>query len=53
VSKVAALRDDVCVTVRGELMPVRDPKWPTRFAVRRIAWHVLDHLFEAEDRAST
>ena len=24
--------------------------WPARYALRRIAWHVLDHLWEIEDR---
>lgn len=24
--------------------------WPTRYAVRRIGWHVLDHAWEIEDR---
>jgi hypothetical protein len=25
--------------------------WPPRYAVRRIAWHVLDHAWEIEDRS--
>lgn len=25
-------------------------KWPTRYMVRRTAWHVLDHTWEIEDR---
>ncbi|HEX3424984.1 MAG TPA: hypothetical protein VHT30_02565 [Acidimicrobiales bacterium] len=25
--------------------------WPLRYAFRRIAWHVLDHAWEIEDRA--
>ena len=25
--------------------------WPHRYAARRIAWHVLDHAWEMEDRA--
>ena len=28
-----------------------DGAWPTRYAVRRIGWHVLDHAWEIEDRA--
>jgi hypothetical protein len=28
---------------------VRDP-WPPRYAVRRSAWHLLDHLWEIEDK---
>lgn len=26
-------------------------RWPPRYAARRIAWHVLDHLWEIEDRS--
>lgn len=26
--------------------------WPLRYAARRIAWHVLDHAWEIEDRAT-
>jgi hypothetical protein len=25
--------------------------WPQRYAARRIAWHVLDHAWEIEDRS--
>ncbi len=29
----------------------RTPKgWPPRYALRRMAWHVLDHLWEMQDR---
>lgn len=38
---------------RGEL-PERGPRggtrWPARYAVRRSAWHALDHAWEIEDR---
>ena len=27
-----------------------DPRWPLRYAVRRTAWHVLDHAWEIEDK---
>ena len=30
---------------------VEDTKWPARYAARRIAWHVLDHAWEIEDRS--
>jgi hypothetical protein len=26
--------------------------WPPRYAIRRIAWHVLDHAWEVEDRSA-
>lgn len=29
-----------------------DGSWPRRYAVRRTAWHVLDHAWEIEDRGS-
>jgi hypothetical protein len=40
---------------RGALLeafrnPVPDAKWPPAYAVRRIAWHALDHAWEMEDR---
>jgi hypothetical protein len=25
--------------------------WPTRYAIRRVAWHVLDHAWEIEDKS--
>jgi hypothetical protein len=25
--------------------------WPVRYTIRRLAWHVLDHAWEMEDRA--
>ena len=31
--------------------PVVPKGWPPRYAIRRIAWHVLDHAWEIEDRA--
>jgi hypothetical protein len=30
--------------------PLAGRRWPPRFAVRRIAWHALDHAWEMEDR---
>lgn len=29
-----------------------DGAWPARYALRRLAWHVLDHAWEIEDRRS-
>lgn len=26
--------------------------WPVRYAARRFAWHVLDHIWEVEDKSS-
>jgi len=30
--------------------PNRQEKWPVAYAVRRTAWHALDHAWEMEDR---
>jgi hypothetical protein len=48
-----AILDALQVGVNGEL-PERGPRggiiWPPRFFIRRVAWHVLDHAWEIEDR---
>jgi hypothetical protein len=31
--------------------PLKEKGWPPRYAARRIAWHVLDHAWEIEDRS--
>ena len=31
--------------------PLVPKGWPPRYAARRIAWHVLDHAWEMEDRS--
>jgi hypothetical protein len=45
--------DGLNAAARGEL-PKRGPRggkrWKPRFFVRRVAWHVLDHAWEIEDR---
>jgi hypothetical protein len=28
-----------------------DGTWPSRYSLRRLAWHVLDHAWEIEDKA--
>lgn len=30
--------------------PEASTKWPPRYATRRLAWHVIDHLWEMQDR---
>lgn len=41
------------VAVYGEL-PEKGPRggiiWPARYFIRRVAWHVLDHAWEIDDR---
>jgi hypothetical protein len=49
----AAILEALPAAARGEL-PARGPRgglrWPARYFVRRAGWHVLDHLWEIEDR---
>ena len=40
-------RKEMSATFRN---PNKDSKWPVAYAMRRIAWHTLDHAWEMEDR---
>jgi hypothetical protein len=42
-------RDDILDAIRSR---PEGTKWPVRYAARRIAWHVLDHAWEIEDRSA-
>jgi hypothetical protein len=44
----AALLEVLGAASTGE--PLVEKGWPPRYAARRIAWHVLDHAWEIEDR---
>jgi len=33
--------------------PLIEKGWPTRYALRRFAWHVLDHAWEIADKSQT
>jgi hypothetical protein len=50
-----AIMDALLAAERGEI-PERGPRggaiWPARYFVRRVAWHVLDHAWEIEDRST-
>jgi predicted RNase H-like HicB family nuclease len=50
---IRALRDDLAETLRGasDGSPPIPKGWPPRYAIRRITWHVLDHVWEMQDRA--
>ena len=45
----AALLGVLGAASNGE--PLVENGWPSRYAARRIAWHVLDHAWEIEDRS--
>jgi hypothetical protein len=50
-----AFREAVTARARGET-PDRGPRgglrWSARYAIRRSAWHSLDHAWEIEDRSA-
>jgi hypothetical protein len=50
---IEALRAEILGVLRERSDgAARTPKgWPPRYAARRIAWHVLDHAWEIEDRS--
>jgi hypothetical protein len=49
----AALRAEIVQTLLASTdgKTVVERGWPPRYAARRIAWHVLDHAWEIEDRS--
>ncbi|MFD0744107.1 hypothetical protein ACFQ1L_21465 [Phytohabitans flavus] len=49
---VGALRADLLALLGKPTRAGDEPKWPHRYAIRRIVWHVLDHVWEMEDRAT-
>ena len=53
-ASIAAMRADLLALLRqpSDGSPVAGRKWPARYAARRIAWHVLDHAWEIEDRST-
>ncbi|MEX2238692.1 MAG: hypothetical protein WEB00_14300 [Dehalococcoidia bacterium] len=51
---VQALRSAIATALgsASDGSPPAAKGWPARYAARRIAWHVLDHAWEIEDRSS-
>jgi hypothetical protein len=43
-------KDQRQAIVTGIQDPATNTAWPVRYFLRRTAWHVLDHLWEIEDR---
>jgi hypothetical protein len=52
---ITALRNDIVAVLRAarDGAPVGGKGWTPRYAARRIAWHVLDHAWEIEDRSES
>lgn len=47
---VAAHRAAILDLLRSPWDGTVERRWPARYAIRRFAWHVLDHAWEIEDR---
>ncbi|MEV0595443.1 hypothetical protein [Nonomuraea cavernae] len=45
-----AMRDELAEVLSRPWEPPAVTTWPPRYAVRRLAWHIIDHLWEIEDR---
>jgi hypothetical protein len=51
---VAAFRSAMSTALQEGMTsvePVARGSWPARYAARRVAWHVLDHAWEIEDKS--
>ncbi len=46
------MREAIAAVLRepSDGSPIEGRKWNRRYAARRVAWHVLDHAWEIEDR---
>ena len=55
VAAVEELRAAIAAVAGGpsDGSPAVPGGWTTRYAARRIAWHVLEHAWEMQDRAKT
>ena len=49
---LAAFRDAIAATLlaASDGTPIIPGGWPEAYAVRRMAWHIIDHIWEIEDR---
>jgi hypothetical protein len=51
---IAAMRKELertlLETLRTGESPSKGKSWPPRYVARRVAWHVLDHAWEIEDK---
>jgi hypothetical protein len=45
-----AMREELAEVLSRPWEPPLTTGWPPRYTLRRVAWHVIDHLWEIEDR---
>lgn len=51
---ITASRAAIAEALRGGGgQDAQNTKWPIRYAARRIAWHVMDHAWEIQDKSET
>lgn len=50
---IARVRDAIAEALGGasDGTPAKENGWPPRYAAARVAWHVLDHVWEMQDRS--
>ncbi|MGO8947477.1 MAG: hypothetical protein ACLQUY_07410 [Ktedonobacterales bacterium] len=53
-SILKAMREEICAVLSKPATgdPLVPGGWNTSYTVRRMAWHVVDHMWEIEDRRS-
>jgi hypothetical protein len=51
-SALKAMREEIAIALSKPSTGVPPGGWNTSYAVRRMAWHVVDHIWEIEDRRS-
>ena len=51
-TSLAAMREQVTAVLGqpSDGSPLAKAGWPTSYAIRRFTWHVIDHIWEMEDR---
>ena len=45
-------RESIAVAIQTAVGAELEWKWPPAYAARRIAWHVMDHAWEIEDKST-
>jgi hypothetical protein len=48
---IREFRNAIVAGLRAGTKGISEGGWPARYAARRMAWHVLDHAWEIEDRS--
>ena len=51
-SALKAMREEIAIALSKPSTGEPPGGWNTSYAVRRMAWHVVDHIWEIEDRRS-